>query len=157
MRKIKSKIDFLVIDIPKNINPKISIYGEDTKVEQYRVVYDDILINIGCKGEIIGKLSELTEVDFERFVNWMFWDEKLERKRFQNYYNPIAVTYPFLSAKESFVSLLKANDYWLSKWIDISKISKKAECDESLQTIDWWRNKYKCAIDGDFLIVKIIE
>lgn len=65
--------------------------------------------------EKLGNVSDLKDKDCDCFVEYMFWDETPERKRFKNYFNPVIVSYPFLSSKESFISLLRSKGYILKE------------------------------------------
>ena len=56
-------------------------------------------------------LGRVKDVNFERFnLDFMFWDETPERKRYFNYGKRQFVSYPFTSAKESFMSLAQSQD-----------------------------------------------
>lgn len=55
--------------------------------------------------KILGKLLELSEEECSRFVEFLFYNSI---NMFKNYKYPVTTSYPFLSAKESLISLLQS-------------------------------------------------
>jgi len=61
-------------------------------------------------------LGNVDNVDFDRFnLDFMFWDETPEQKRYFNYGKRMLVSYPYTSAKESFMSLAKSQNVEIEK------------------------------------------
>lgn len=69
------------------------------------LVYDAILTRGGERGIIYkGKTSGISEELASKYCDWTFWDEYPEIRRYYNYGKRVAVSYPFLTAKESIQS-----------------------------------------------------
>lgn len=70
----------------------------------------------GRKGPVViwdGLVENCPPEIKERFCDWMFWDEKPERKRYYNYGVRFIVSFPFTDVNESFASALCENAKYL--------------------------------------------
>lgn len=154
MNELTGKCEMIIVPVPKNADD-FHIIHESTRVAYFSPEYKRFDIP-KQEYEIIGKLSTLTEEQFDKLVDWMFWDETPERKRYKNYHKPIAVTYPFLSAKESFISLLKSEGIKIKERTDEPKMNHWGASMEDYIQFTSDKEEYDKTPE-DFLILKINE
>lgn len=110
--KTHNNIELIALEVPENIN-KFWIHFESISGET-RVVQDtnglttwDLCLEEGLhldKYKILGKLSEISEEECERFVV-----KVMNNQHYQNYNYKSIVDRWVKTAKESFISLLQSN------------------------------------------------
>lgn len=89
-----------------NLKENICIEGFDT----LSLVYDKVLNLGGEKGIIYkGKTLNIPEDLASKCCNWTLWDEHPEKRRYYNYGNKAAVSYPFLTPIDSIKSACPEN------------------------------------------------
>ena len=80
------------------INLKNNIYIEGFN--------SDLILQLKNKKSIIykGMTSDIPESLATTVLDWMFWDERIERKRYKNYNEPVIVAFPYIDYKDSIKS-----------------------------------------------------
>lgn len=123
MKEIQGRIKFLVIPITLDYD-----FARITAKNTLRIKFGEnwkYICDVLPTSHIIGKLSEITEEQAAEFVEE---DQKLDDEYFGdicgyvNYCSSQNNWHPLETAKESLISLLKANNVWIKEWKEESKI-----------------------------------
>lgn len=153
MKEIQGKIKFGVIELPE--------YFEMARISNK----NELRIKIGCAwrhiasvsptAHIIGKLSQITEEQAAEFVRMMTFESDIIGGDQDCYENYLEDDCWYDTAKESLISLLKANDVWIKEWKE--KPTGKF-IDTYTDTVDW--NVGRARIDynklpDDLLLIKL--
>ena len=87
----------------KKLKENIIIYPRYSSLQITRL---QTILGLDNRNTLIyhGKVDNIPESIAKDLCDWMFWDEKPDRRRYYNYGKRVGLSYPFLTAKESIKS-----------------------------------------------------